>query len=116
MPANSEQPQVEAKVAGNGDCNCRSDIEAKLLEMYRKAKPEATGHEVQLQGYGFLMDGNTLRMRPFMEYKGGADHPGRQGFKRKPLRGNLTFSFCPFCGAKYSQVAVETTEGGAGHG
>lgn len=84
-------------------CNCRSEIEAQLTEMFASEAPKASDHKVELQGYGFGVINNTLTMRPFMPYKRGATFPMKSGgTKWKAERGSMLFSYCPFCGVKLS--------------
>lgn len=82
-------------------CDCKSDIEAKLLDRFQKATPEASAHGVTLQGYGLHFVNNTAELAGFMPYEAQADHPKKDGGVRvKKLKGNMMFSFCPFCGVK----------------
>lgn len=83
-------------------CTCREDLEKSLTERFSTHATEATGHSVSLQGYGFAIVGNSMITAPFMEYKATAMYPVKKtgGTKEKTTRGNMMFSFCPFCGVK----------------
>ena len=84
-------------------CNCRADIEAKLLANFEKAAPEAEAHGVTLQGYGFTVVGNAMVMRGFMPYEAQADYQTKSGGRKvKKLKGTMVFNYCPFCGEKHT--------------
>ena len=89
-------------------CDCRKQIEAKLLEHFKANAPTAVDHEVELQGYGFAVVDNTMTMRPYAPYKASALFPlKRGGTKPKTRTGFMSFSFCPYCGEKID-AAQET--------
>lgn len=91
------------------NCNCRSDIEAKLLERFKSEQPTGENHAVSISGYGFCIVDNKMIMRPFAEVMKSADMPKKSGgwtLKRSKL--NMYFSYCPFCGKPVVQQ-----EGGA---
>ena len=84
------------------ECTCNADIAAKLEARFKEAQPEATDHNVRLQGYGFSILGNSMVLRPFMPYKATAVYPLKKGgTKEKTVTGNMIFSYCPFCGSKF---------------
>lgn len=87
-------------MANEGEgCNCRKEIEAKLLERFKTKCPDASGYKVELQGYGFAIVDNALVMRPYMPYQLGAEFPLKKGgSKWKKETGSFVFNFCPFCG------------------
>lgn len=81
-------------------CNCKKDLEEKMATRFAGIAPEASGHSVELQGYGFAMVGNTLLHMPFMLAHAKATYPLKKGgTKEKVVKQTLAFSFCPFCGA-----------------
>lgn len=88
-------------------CECKTKIEAELNGRFKSQKPEASDHNVSLQGYGFAVVGNELQMRPFMNYEASAFFPVKKtGIEKgKTVKGMLTFSFCPFCGVKIGGAA-----------
>lgn len=89
-------------------CDCRKDIEVKLTERFKEAAPDATGHEVALQGYGFAIVDSVMTMKPYMPYTTAADFPMKKGgTKRKKQTGNMVFSFCPFCGEEFDKKEAE---------
>jgi hypothetical protein len=84
-------------------CNCRTELEAKLTERFKANNPDASGHKVDLQGYGFGIVNNTMVMQGCMTYKAAATFPIKKGgTKYKTQTGNMIFSYCPFCGVKGS--------------
>lgn len=97
-------------------CECRKDIEARLLARFKEAAPEAADHKVDLQGYAFVFgEANALEMRPYMTYKAGATYPLKKGgTKWKQQTGNMMFNFCPFCGVP--TVKPSESKEGAPHG
>ena len=89
-------------------CDCKSRIEAQLVERYKAAQPKAADHQATLEGYGFGVVGNTMVMRPCMPIKYGARHPTKAGPERwKSEKGTMVFRFCPFCGEKLAAAAKD---------
>lgn len=85
-------------------CNCKADIERKLLDAFKRTAPDAATHKVALQGYGFRLVDNVLTLQPFMNFKFSADHPTKTGASRHRAKvGVMHFSYCPFCGKSLSQ-------------
>jgi len=81
-------------------CDCRTNLEAKLLERFKQQKPRATGHGVSLQGYAICL-GEKVSRRPFMPCKTTASYPLKKGGEKvKSETLNMFFSYCPFCGEK----------------
>ncbi len=84
------------------ECTCSADIATKLAERFKETQPEATDHRVRLEGYCFSVMGNSMVLRPYMQYKATATHPLKKGgAKEKTVTGNMIFSYCPFCGVKF---------------
>ncbi len=82
-------------------CECKTDIEEKLLSRFKEQSPEATMHEVELQGYTLII-GEKLESKGYMPIKCEANFPLKKGgFKPKAIKQNMIFTFCPFCGVKY---------------
>lgn len=82
-------------------CNCKSDLEAKLLERVKAAAPDATDHSAELAGYGLAVVDNAMLQIPFMEVRTSAMHPVKKGgTKLKKSTLNMFFSYCPFCGVR----------------
>lgn len=80
-------------------CECKSLLEAKLLENFKQREPAAKNHEACLGGYGIFQVGNVLQLRPYMAVKYEATYTTSAGkLRRKRSAGSLSFRFCPFCG------------------
>lgn len=80
-------------------CNCKQELETKLLGNFKANHPEALGHELSLQGYGFVIVGNQMDSRGCMEIQSTAEYPLKKGgTKERTIKQSMFFSFCPFCG------------------
>lgn len=103
------------------NCNCKTDIEAQLLERFKGEQPEGVDHSVSMHGYGFCIVDNKMIMRPYTEVTRAAQLPRKAGgFSSKRSKLNMYFSYCPFCGNSVlgepdpaQTVPPVTTEGGA---
>jgi hypothetical protein len=81
------------------NCNCKTEIEAKLLESFKSEAPDGVDHSVSMHGYGFCIVGNKMIMRPYTEVTRAAQMPRKAGgFTSKRTKLNMFFSYCPFCG------------------
>lgn len=85
-------------------CDCREDIEAKLLARFIEQNPEARAHEARLNGYAMVFaDGGAMKERGRMEIETTAVFPLKKGGeKAKTTKGSMIFGYCPFCGEKYA--------------
>lgn len=82
-------------------CDCKKDIEEKLLARFKEQSPEATGHEASLKGYALIF-GNKLEQKGCMQLEVVADFPLKKGgMKSKKQTQNMIFNYCPFCAVKY---------------
>ena len=82
-------------------CDCKDRLEAQLTERFAASKPEAHDHKVTLEGYGFSIHENAMVLRGFMPYTAFAFVPLKKGGEKpQKIKGNMIFSFCPFCGEK----------------
>ncbi|WP_114973375.1 hypothetical protein [Rhodoferax ferrireducens] len=83
------------------NCNCKKDLEEKLTERFKEQSPLATVHGTELQGYGFAIVGDSMKVLGYMPVKQSAMVPLKSGAtKLKTTTQNMFFSFCPFCGVK----------------
>ena len=85
-------------------CECKTGVEAKLLERFKEQSPEATGHAVELNGYALLFtpDHNIVQ-KGCMTMTTRASFPLKKGgVKEKKETGNMVFTYCPFCGVAYT--------------
>jgi hypothetical protein len=88
------------------NCDCKKDIEAKLVDFFTKQTPQATGMKVELQGYGFGISDAGMRISQYTEAKVTAAHPLKSGgTKIKTVKTSMHFSYCPFCGQKDGKAA-----------
>jgi hypothetical protein len=86
-------------------CNCKTEIEQKLTERFAQREALATGHHVELMGYGLAIVGNTMTLRPYMEARATADFLLKKGGrKHRAIKQSMAFSFCPFCGEEISKA------------
>lgn len=82
-------------------CNCKADMESKLLARFKESEPDAKEHTVSLQGYALIL-GEKLEQKGCMTISTAADFPLRKGgYKNKKSNMNMIFTYCPFCGVKY---------------
>ena len=87
-------------------CDCREDIEAKLLARFKEQAPDAKEHAAELKGYGMVIREKIVTIG-CMPIEMTAEHPLKNGgFKRKIDRQSMFFNYCPFCGKKYSGEPV----------
>lgn len=88
-------------------CNCKKEIEAKLLAKAIAQYPEATEHKASLsKGYSLIIDKQSGECRDVarMPLEITAMFPLRNGnVKSKTIKMSMFFSFCPFCGVKYEE-------------
>lgn len=83
------------------NCDCKADIEQKILDSYKLKTPEASGHIAALEGYGFVIEADGMKVRGYMPYETAANFTTKKGSeRRKVTKGNMFFSYCPFCGEK----------------
>lgn len=86
-------------------CDCKLNIEARLLTRFKDQTPEANDHSVSLDGYGLAIIDNSIVTMPYMPIKLTANHPLKKGgFKRKTENSNMFFNYCPFCGVKVEKA------------
>lgn len=93
-------------------CDCRKDLEARLLEDFRQRNPDATEHSATLNGYAFIF-GSSVQMKGCMEVEYSARHAVKKGdgYKTKRTKSSMIFTFCPFCGERYEPAkATPATE------
>lgn len=83
-------------------CNCKKDIEAKLLARFKESAPEASDHGLESKGYAFVITDDVFEQKGCMEIKATANYPMKKGgHKLKSISQSMIFTFCPFCGVKY---------------
>lgn len=85
-------------------CDCKSKLEAKLLDRFKAMEPNAKNHYVELEGYALgVSESNSLFLTGCMPIKTTADYPLKGGVlhKQRIKRQSMFFTFCPFCGEKF---------------
>jgi len=79
-------------------CDCRTKIEEKLLDRFKKKEPSAQDVKIEINGYALIF-GDTLSSKPFLPIGGTYKLPNKNGeLKTKKIKDCLIASFCPFCG------------------
>ena len=82
-------------------CDCKTEIEAHLLENFIEKQPVATGHKAELMGFGLSMGSGTMQVAGCMPIELTAIYPLKKGgTKSKVTKHIMCFSHCPFCGIK----------------
>lgn len=85
-------------------CNCKQQIEAKLLGKFKEQAPEASNHAVQLKGYALIF-GEKLTQKGKMDAELVAAYPLKKGGEKAKTRTtSMIFTYCPFCGNKYDDT------------
>jgi hypothetical protein len=83
-------------------CNCKKDIEAKLLARFKESTPDASDHGLELKGYALVITDDAVEQKGYMIIKATANYPLKKGgYKLKSAEQSMVFTFCPFCGVKY---------------
>ena len=91
------------------NCNCKTEVQEKLLARFKNDAAEATEHGVTLDGYTLMITGSALKLRSCTTVKQTARYPLKKGgTKVKTTALSMVHSFCPFCG-----VAAAQSKGGA---
>lgn len=82
------------------NCNCRAELEAKLTERHAQQCPEAKNHQVTLEGYCMGIVGDRMVELGVVPISARAEHLVKKSgeYKAKASKGNMVWSFCPFCG------------------
>lgn len=88
-------------------CNCRTDIEERLLTRIKERFPDSKDHQVELGGYTFIL-GETLSLKPAMPIIGSHVTTAKSGKKTvKKIKENMIANFCPFCGQSLKKEDVK---------
>lgn len=92
-------------------CNCKNELEAKMVEVLKVEHPEAENHQASLDsGYAFTISENSMRMVGKFQFENAITVTTKNGVKRtqKPKCG-MFFTYCPFCGVKYNEDKPATS-------
>lgn len=81
-------------------CECRKEIEARLLARFIENNPGTENHRVSLKGYTLIFGDGTLKEAPFMPFV--TSHlvtaPKTGNARERKQETNMLFNYCPFCG------------------
>ena len=92
-------------------CDCRKDIEQRLLDRFKDQYPDAQNHGATLMGYTYIIEDLGITTKGFMPIELNAQHPLKKGgVKAKTMRSNMIFTFCPFCGERYAPKQGEVDD------
>lgn len=84
-------------------CNCKTELEAKLLERAKEQLPDSKNHSVEITGYVFAMGPNEITLRQalpvIIKHTVTVKKTGEQ--KEKKIVSNVLARFCMFCGEKH---------------
>lgn len=80
-------------------CNCKKEMETKLLETIKKQRPDAALLKVELGGYSVIISGNKMDYRPTTPINISYLHTFKNG-SQKTKKETMPFALkhCPFCG------------------
>lgn len=93
-------------------CNCKTEIEAKVVERLKEEYPEGRDHTANMdKNYAWTMpDFNQVG---YLALTNTVTTTTKKGVERtvKPAL-NLHFTYCPFCGERYkkAETCAEQTE------
>jgi|LULJ01.1.fsa_nt_gb hypothetical protein len=99
-------------------CNCKTEIEAKVVERLKEEYPEGRDHTATMDNnYAFLFsmndEMNSVLHVGYIAFKNTVTTTTKKGVERtaKPQL-NIHFTYCPFCGERYkkAETSVEQTE------
>lgn len=87
-------------------CNCKQDIEQKLLARVAEQEPQASDIKAEIGGYVFLI-GAKVAQKPALPVDVTYQAPkAKGGLKTVKQKLSLTASFCPFCGISLKEEEV----------
>lgn len=83
-------------------CDCKSKIEKRLLDRFAE-QYKGADHQIELKGYGVVVEGGKMKSRGCMSAEASYMHTFKNGnTKRKKVAQSMFFNYCPFCGEKYA--------------
>lgn len=89
-------------------CECKSNLEERLLKRVSERFPDATDIKLQLDGYSFLMGEGKVTMKPTMPIVGEYKQPTKKGGQRvRKIKEQMIASYCPFCGESLKEAEQE---------
>jgi hypothetical protein len=81
-------------------CDCKKSIEKRILDKFKEQYP-GDDHRVELAGDGLVMIELDMKQKGYMPIEASYMHTFKNGStKRKSIRQNMFFNYCPFCGEK----------------
>lgn len=85
-------------------CECKTELQVKLLERFKETEPEAQDHCAEIQGYAFIFGKTvTLKLATPVHFTGKYLIKKTGLLKEKTTKQNLIFTYCPFCGIRYDE-------------
>ncbi|SIQ14476.1 hypothetical protein [Marinobacterium stanieri] len=81
-------------------CECQSRLNEKILQAVKANLPKGSLEpKAELVNYAFIMNGNSMDTRVFLEFSGEVMVPKRGGgLKKQKIKQKITTAYCPFCG------------------
>ena len=85
-------------------CNCQQEVAVRMLERFKKNKPELTDHHLRLDGYVLtVMDDTWVSIGAMPVVCTGKFLTKKLVEKTSKTTAQMLFSYCPFCGTRYSE-------------
>lgn len=82
-------------------CDCKTTMEARLLEYFKGQQPDASDHKVELQGYGITF-GQKMDLRAYMNVATTCSRTAKATGRVVEKKGAFPMfaTYCPFCGTR----------------
>lgn len=85
-------------------CNCRKDIEQRLLNSAKSDHPGSTDHTMKLTGYALVCGDDGWSSKQIMPIEGSYTIKTKAGKPvTKKIKASMCANFCMFCGEKYEK-------------
>lgn len=88
-------------------CECRKEIEARLLARFKEQNPSSANHKVRLTGYTMLFGSDHLEERAAGLFIANHDVTAKNGnVRNRRIEQSMLFNYCPFCGKSATKQEV----------